>query len=199
MKVVDILFALICGKAVAWLILDFLKEYGIDIGIYKWILSGFLPLFSLFCLWLAYLIGKKALFVFEAAKFVLVGAIATIIDLNLFELFNWGLSFFILEETAMASKGISFIMATGAKYWGNKYWCFEKSAKENPVKEGVKFFAVTLIGLALDMGFFFYFTKVLGPQFGTPSDVWIKFSVIFAALGAAAWNFSGYKFLVFKK
>lgn len=199
MKIIDILFALICGKAVAWLILDFLKGYGIDAGIYKWILSGLLPFFSLLCLWLAEIIGKKILFIFQAAKFILVGAIATIIDLKLFEFFAWGLSFFIAAETAMAAKGISFIMATGAKYWGNKYWCFEKTAKEDRAKEALKFFAVTLAGLVLDMGFFFYLVKISGPQFGTPADVWVKLSVIFAALGAALWNFAGYKFIVFKK
>lgn len=192
MKVIDIIFALICGRIVAWLTYDFLKGYGIEISSYKWLLYYALPIISLACLWLAYLIGKKLLFVFQAAKYFLVGIFVTIIDLKLFEFLVW-------IFPTITSKAISFLISTYIKYWGNKHWVFEKSKKEGIGQEFFQFVIVTVIGLGIDVGSFFYFTKIMGPQFGTPADVWIKLSVIFAALVAVIWNFLGYKFFVFKK
>lgn len=199
MKVIDIIFALICGGVVAWIAVDFLKGYEVDVGIYRWFLPWILPIVSLICLWLAYLIGKKLLFVFQAAKFFLVGVLATIIDLKFFEFLIWVFFSFFSVNAVMTSKAISFLVATFAKYWGNKYWAFEKNGKENLGKEIIKFFTVAFIGLIADVGFFFYFTKILGPQLGAPLEVWVKLSVILAAIAAAAWNFLGYKFIVFKK
>ncbi len=199
MKVIDIIFALICGRIVAQIAHDFLKGYGIEIGYYKWILYLTLPIISLVCLWLAYLIGKKFLFVFQAAKYFLVGVFATIIDLKLFELLVWIFSFSFGTVAPITSKGISFLISTFVKYWGNKHWTFEKPEKENIGQEIFQFVVVTIIGLGLDIGSFLYFTKIIGPQLSAPEDVWIKLSVIFAALVAAIWNFIGYKFLVFKK
>ena len=199
MKVIDIIFALICGRIVAALAHDFLKGYGIEIGYYKWLLYFALPIFSLACLWLAYLIGKKLLFVFQAAKYILIGIFVTIIDLKLFEFLVWIFSLSLTIINPVMSKGISFLISTYIKYWGNKHWTFEKPEKEGIRQEIFQFIIVTIIGLAIDVSSFFYFTKIMGPQLGAPTDVWIKLSVIFAALVAAIWNFLGYKFMVFKK
>ena len=198
MKVIDIIFALICGRIVAWLAHDFLKGYGIEIGSYKWLLYFALPIFSLACLWLAYLIGKKLLFVFQAAKYVLVGIFVTIVDLKLFEFLVWIFLLFLTAINPIISKGISFLISTYIKYWGNKHWTFEKPEKEGIRQEIFQFVIVTIIGLGIDVGSFFYFTKIMGPQLGATEDVWTKLSVIFAALVAAIWNFLGYKVMVFK-
>lgn len=199
MKVIDVIFALVSGYVIGWIARDFLKGYGVDIGFFCSLsLHYLLPLFSLLCLWIAYLIGKKFLFVFQGAKHLLVGAFVTVIDLKLFEFLVWGFSLFF-TITPVILKGISFLIATSIKYWGNKYWAFEKHEKEDIIREVSQFFIVTVVGLGIDVGSFFYFTKIMGPQFGTPETVWIKLSVILAAAVAAIWTFAGYKFLVFKK
>jgi putative flippase GtrA len=199
MKIIDIIFALISGYVVGWIARDFLKGYGVDIGFfYNLLLHYLLPLFSLFCLWIAYLIGKKFLFVFQGAKHLLVGAFVTVIDLKLFEFLVWGFSLFFAITPAVL-KGVSFLVATSIKYWGNKHWAFEKHEKEDMIREISQFLIVTVVGLGIDVGSFFYFTKIMGPQFATPEPVWVKLSVILAAIVAALWTFAGYKFLVFKK
>lgn len=198
MKIVDIIFALICGRVVAWIAVDFLKGYEVDIGIWRWFLLWVLPIISLFCLWLACLIGKKLLFVFQAAKFFLTGAFATVVDIKIFQFVAWLLSLAITANP-LIPKAISFLAATFAKYWGNKYWAFEKNEKEGLNKEIAQFFIVTLAGLALDLGSFYYLINIMGPQFGMPFKVWQELSIILAALVAALWNFLGYKFIVFKK
>src|SRR3989344_5833308 len=143
MKLIDVISSIICGAVIGILLTDFMQEWGIAIGFYSVFLWMAAALVSLICLYIAYLISKKIFFVFQVAKFLLVGAFATVIDLQ--------------------------------------------------------FFMVTLVGLVIDVGFFYYFTKITGPQFGASNALWIKISVIFAAIMAAIWNFLGYKFLVFKK
>lgn len=120
--------------------------------------------------------------VFQAVKHLIVGAVATLFDLVLFTL----LAIFM---NSLVGKAISFLLSTVIKYWGNKYWAFQKHGKENIHKEILGFFFITLVGLILDVGFFYYFAKI----FIEP------IAVIFAAAAAAAWNFLGYKLLVFKK
>lgn len=199
MKVIDIIFALVAGRIAGFLLGDFLREWDIHINLY-WTLAIWiaLPFIALAGLWLAHIIGRKFLFVFQAVKHLLVGGVATIFDLKLFELLVWIFSL-VISLNPLIAKGISFLASTGVKYWGNKYWAFEKHEKENWHKEAFYFFCITLVGLFLDVAAFHYCTEVLGPQLGASSTVWLKLSVIFAALAAAAWNFLGYKLLVFRK
>ena len=199
MKIIDIIFALISGRIIGFVVGDILKGLGISVGLYEslalWVL---LPIITLMCLWIARIIGKKVLIVFQSAKFVLVGAVATVFDLKFFELLIWSASFFITLNPLIA-KSISFLCSTALKYWGNKYWTFGKYEKENLKKEVLQFFAITVVGLIIDVVAFYYATNILGPQFSIPQAVWIKLSVIFAAIIAALWNFLGYKFFVFRK
>lgn len=212
MKLTDILLALIFGRIIGFLAGDFLREWGIGIGFYLGLLIwvGF-PLFSLWCLWIASLIGKKLLFVFQGAKFSLIGAVGTIIDLKIFEWLEWAL-FLIIPASYFLTKSISFIISTILRYLGNKYWAFREHeslsefefdlAQEDDKdikKEVAQFFLITSVGLLINIISFYGFAKMLGPQFNLPEGIWIKCSVIFAALSSAVWNFSGYKFFVFKK
>lgn len=211
MKVTDIIFALVMGRIIGFLVGDFLREWGIDIGLYWGLLIWvFFPLFSLFCLWVAHAIGRKLLFVFQLAKFVLVGATATIIDLKIFEFLAWML-FNQVPFVAVTAKSISFLISTSLKYWGNKYWAFgEHQMHTEPhfdvaqddqrdIKaEMAQFFFITLVGLLIDTIAFYFFMQ-MDSSISLPAGIWLKLSVIFAALTAALWNFLGYKYLVFKK
>jgi hypothetical protein len=53
--------------------------------------------------------------------------------------------------------------------------------------------------LLLNAFAFYFFTKILGPQFSISAVIWVKLSVILAALTTAVFTFSSYKFFVFKK
>jgi len=199
MKIVDAVFALISGYAVGWVARDFLQEYGVDIGImYSLLLHYLISLIFLFVLWLGEIIGKKFLFVFQATKHLMVGALATVIDLKIFESAAKFLSLFF-PLPSLLLKAVSFLAATAIKYWGNKHWAFEKHEKEDVLKEVMQFFAITIVGLVIDVGAFYYFNAILGPQLAILPAIWLKLSVIAAAVIAAVWNFTAYKFLVFKK
>jgi len=198
MKLTDILITIVCGEALALLAADFLKEYEGVFEIAKWTFLFLFPVLSIIVFWFVDLISKKLPFLLQLAKYFLVGVIATLIDLKVYGLLTW---FFGLELAMIigVSKGISFLVSVLVKFIGNKYWAFEETKKEGIKEEFSKFLIVTFIGLLIDLGFFFYFSKILGPQFGISSEVWVKISVILAAVVAAAWNFLSYKFIVFKK
>lgn len=215
MRVLDVIFSLAIGRVIGFLMNDFFLEWGIKLGFYyTFILWIVFPFLSLFCLWLAYLIGRKFLFIYQAVKHLLVGAFATVFDLKIFVLLSWFFTSLIFINP-LIFKGISFILSTIIKYWGNKYWAFEKhepfdslrsdsgqaaqDKQDNVRKEIIQFFYITLFGLIIDISVFYYMTKLMGPQFNLSAVIWIKLSIIFAAIIAALWNFLGYKFLVFKK
>jgi putative flippase GtrA len=186
MKKIDLFFAIACGLLVAWIAVDFLAgKYGLFVFI-------FFPLFSVFCLWLAYFISKRFLFVLQAAKFILVGGFADIIDIKAFQLL------FYLIPASLPIKAVSFLIAVVIKYIGNKQWVFNKTEKES-IKELAQFLIVTLVGMGFNVSAFYCATEIIQPQFNMSAQIWTELSIIFAALVAAVWNFLGYKFLVFKK
>jgi len=198
MRKVDIIISLLAGGGVAWLVSGLLRDYGLEMRILNWILAIFLPLLAIFGLWICYLIGKKFLFVFQVGKFLLIGVLATLVDLAVFKFLGAisGLSTTIFLNTF---KGISFLVATFAKFWGNKFWAFERMERAEMGKEITQFYLITLIGLGLNVGIFSLVFKTIGPQFGTPLETWKTISVLVAAISVAAWNFLGYKFIVFKQ
>ncbi len=198
MKLLDIIITIICGEALALVAADFLKEYNGIFEIAKWTFLFLFPVLAIIVFWLADLIGKKIVFVLQLTKYLLIGILVMLIDLKIFSLLIW---FFGLELAIITgvSKGISFLVAVFAKFLGTKYWAFEKIQKDGIKEEFLKYLTVTFIGLLIDISCFFYFARIMGPQFGLSLNIWVKISVILAAIMAAAWNFLSYKFIVFKK
>jgi putative flippase GtrA len=196
MKTQDIIFAAATGLTVAFIGADFLN--GVNLKNYSWHLFWLFPLLSVICLKISEIIGKKAAFIHQAAKFFLVGAFSAVVDIKIYQFSAWMFGLFFLISP-ITSKSISFLAATVVKYGGNKIWVFEKNGKDGIKKEIVQFFTITLIGMIIDVATFYYFTKIMGPQFSMQSKIWEELSIIFAALVAALWNFLGYKFWVFAK
>jgi len=198
MKRIDIILALITGEAVAWLIFGLVRGYGLEIRFLSWVLAIFLPILAVISLWICYLIGKKILWVFQAAKFLLIGVWATLVDLGVLNFLMW-ISGLAGGWAFNVFKGISFLVATFAKYWGNKFWAFEKMEKAGMGREITQFYVVTLVGLGINVGVASLIVNTVGIQFGMPPKIWANIGAIIAALVAAGWNFIGYKFIVFKK
>ncbi len=200
MKKVDIVLALISGEVIAWFFYSILKnlDLGVEVNYLSWILAISFPLISLFALWIASLLGKKFLWIFQIAKFLLIGAMATLVDLGVLNILIM-VSGVAVGFSYSVFKGISFIVATAAKYFGDKFWAFEKMEKSGMGKEFSKFFLVTLIGLAINVGAASLVVNMIGPQFGMNDKIWANIGGVVAAFVGFAWNFLGYKFLVFKK
>jgi putative flippase GtrA len=179
----DIIFAIICGVSVAWIASDFLPKYFL-------VFLFVLPILSVFGLWVADLIAKRFLFIKQLARFGLAGGFADVVDIKVFQIL------FLLAPFSLVFKAISFLVATGVKYISDKYWSFEKHDKENMHIEALKFFMVAILGSLINVTAFYFFSKM---KTGFPFHTWQEASIILAALVTAAWNFCGYKFIVFKK
>ena len=201
LKKSDIILSLIIGEITAWYFFYILKNSSLNFKYFStilWSLPFIFPVLSLIGIWLTFLIGKKFLFVFQLAKFALVGVIATIVDL--------GILAFLIHTSGITAgiwysifKGTSFVVATCSKYLGDKLWAFEKKEMPRVGEEFGKFFLVTLGGLLINVGIASLVVNAIGPQFGLGKEIWANFGGIAAAFGTVLWNFVGYKFLVFKK
>jgi len=199
MKKKDIFIVLFIGEAIALFGLTILRNMDISaMTQLNWVLPIVFPLITLFCFWVAYVIGKKFLFVFQLAKFGLTGALNTFIDLGILSILmavsgitaGWGYSIF---------KGIGFIGATTNSYFWNKHWTFQKKESQEIKKEFLQFLLVSGVGFGINVGAASLVVNVVGPQFGLAANVWGMLGAVVAAFCAMAWNFLGYKFIVFKK
>lgn len=201
MKKSDIVISLVIGEIVALYFMNLLKELAGRVPLLPtvlWSLPVVLPVLSIVCLWLAYLIGKKFIFVYQLAKFILIGALATIFDLGTLSIFV-GLSAATAGFYYLSFKGISFVFATIAKYFADKFWAFEKKETINLGKEFTQFFLVTFVGLVINIGAAYVVVSVIKPQLGITPETWANLGGLGAVLVTFLWNFIGYKFIVFKK
>lgn len=197
MKLLDIILTIVCGEAAALVFGDFFHDYD-SFHIIQWSLLFIMPILGIILVWVTDKVAKKYNFAMELVKYLLVGLFSVLVDLKVFEFLIWLVAVQIPLVYGV-TKGISFLISVCVKFIGNKYWVFQETANGTIKDEFVKFMLVTFAGLLIDVGGFLYFSKILGAQFNIPADVWVKISVILAAIAAAAWNFLSYKFLVFKK
>lgn len=213
MKKLDIIIALFIGEITALSFLVILKNIGAkEIELFYWILPLVFPILCLAGLWVAFLIGKKFLIIWQAGKFVLTGGLNTFLDLGAlnFLIFISGISSGFYYSIF---KGISFIIALINSYFWNKFWTFKKTQPDKPlpsekdfnIKEAEKsknkflqFFAISVVGFGINVGTASIIVNFISPSFGLSSQIWANIGAIVAAFTGMTWNFLGYKFIVFK-
>jgi putative flippase GtrA len=200
-KKIDIILALITGEGVAWLFVWLIKNSpSINLPFLNWLLPVLFPIMAVIAIWISYLIGKKFLFVYQLAKFILIGAFFAIFDLIILNILleYFGIS---KNETVKyaAFVATSFVIATTVKYAADKYWAFEKTGREKMGMEFGKFFAITLISGVIQTAVASFLFAFLSSSSGTNELVAGNIGKIGGIIIASAWNFIGYKFIVFKK
>ncbi|MDO8264892.1 MAG: GtrA family protein [Candidatus Parcubacteria bacterium] len=194
----DIIYSLIVGEAIALMGTVILKNLEIGNSLPLWLLPVFFPILSVAGIWIADLLGKKIPVLFQAAKFLLVGVLNTLIDLGVLNILI-GITGIAAGAFFPVFKGASFIVASLNSYFWNKFWTFKKVEENANPKEFTKFFLTVFIGLILNVVISSVIVNVIGVRFGVSEKVWANFGALIATLIAFAWNFFGSKFLVFKK
>ncbi|MBZ9569619.1 GtrA family protein [Patescibacteria group bacterium] len=196
MKKSDALISFIIGFFIGFFFFIGLKIIKIEVP-YSWLLIIIFPPLSLLGMFIASLLGKKFLFILQAARFLLVGALNTFIDLGVLNFLMWifgiaaGVSYSVF-------KGISFLAATVNSYFWNKYWTFEKKERKPGPKEFIKFLIITTIGFLINVGIASLVVNIIGPKFGITEVTWGNIGAFAAVFVAWIWNFIGVKFIVFK-
>jgi putative flippase GtrA len=198
MKRVDIILSIITAEGIAGLFIWLIKNSSLNLPFLNWLLPILFPVLAVFGIWIAEIIGRKFLFVYQLAKFVLVGAFFAVFDLIIL---NSLMAYFGITKEEILKYAIfvaiSFTIVTTFKYFANKYWTFEKIEKERMEKEFGIFFLVTLISGLIQVSvaslFFKFLVFIVSPFLA--GNVGKILGIVVASL----WNFLGYKFLVFKK
>ena len=200
MKKIDVVLSLVTGEGVAWLFIWLIKNSpNLNFPFLNWLLPILFPILAVFALWVSYTIGKKYLFVYQLAKFLLIGAFFAIFDLIILNL--------LMEEFGISKDSglkyslfvaISFVIATTVKYVADKYWAFEKSEKGQMGVEFVKFFLITLVSGVIQVGVASVVFNALSSS-GMTDVVLGNVGKILGIAVASVFNFICYKFIVFKK
>jgi len=200
MKKSDIIAPLIIGEGIALIFLGIsssLKLPPVVNNLAKYF-PIILPILSVLGVLVASFLGRKIPVLFQLAKFVLVGALNTFVDLGVLNLLM-----FIFSVSAGWSysifKAISFTCSVVHSYFWNKFWTYEQKETGVKGKEFGKFFLIAGTGFFLNVAIASFVVNVIGPQFGLSSKIWANIGAIIATICVFMWNFLGYKFIVFKK
>jgi putative flippase GtrA len=133
----------------------------------------------------------------QFAKFITVGISNTLIDVGVLNLLMFLAG--IYEGTLIiVFNVISVSLAIINSYYWNKHWTFD-SKEKTEVQEFGSFVAVSLGGALINTLVVYSLTTFFDPAFGAGKEIWANLAKILAIGLAWLWNFSGYKFFVFKK
>jgi len=197
MKKKDLLFVFILSEIIA-LFLSFVLSVN-NFNLFPiWILFIILPILAIVVNFIAYFIGKKIPVIFQLAKYLTVGIANTLVDLGI-------LSLLILVSgiaqgiTYSVFKGISFVIAVIHSYFWNKSWTFGTVKVTKTKQEFSRFFIISAIGFAINVGAASLVVNVVGVHFGISKELWATIGAATGSVVGLAWNYLGYKLIVFKE
>lgn len=142
-------------------------------------------------------IFQKSPTFFQFIKFATVGVLNTAIDFGILNLLMWGSGIY-KGSWIFLFNTLSFSVAAANSYFFNKYWTFGELSK---IRAGqfAKFFIISVGGALINSGIVFAVTTFIPPAFGLGEELWANLAKIIATAIAWIWNFTMYKYIVFKK
>jgi len=197
MKKKDILFVFILSEIIA-VFLGFVLAVNKFNVFPIWFLFIILPILAIIANFIAYFIGKKIPVIFQLAKYLTVGMANTVVDLGILSLLilvsgiAQGIAFSIF-------KGISFIIAVVHSYFWNKHWTFGTVKVTKMKQEFSQFFIISVIGFVINVGAASVVVNIIGPRFGVSKELWATVGAAIGSVAGLAWNYLGYKLIVFKE
>lgn len=98
----------------------------------------------------------------EIAKFGIVGLMAFVIDVGLFNLLMFAGGQGPLNSKPLTAKCISVVVATTFSYFGNRHWTFRHRGRTGFAREYVLFFVLNGIALVIALGCLWFTHYALG-------------------------------------
>ncbi len=92
--------------------------------------------------------GAIDVLVREVVKFGLVGAVAYVVDVGVFNLLRFA-GPRLLEDKPLTAKAISVAVATCVAWYGNRQWTFRHRRTPRPMRELGQFAAINVVGLLI--------------------------------------------------
>ncbi|MBI5742723.1 MAG: GtrA family protein [Candidatus Niyogibacteria bacterium] len=190
----DLRFAFFAGLVTAFLLLPILLNLG-KLNVYTAAAALAYPFAALIGMWVAKKIFANVLWILQFAKFALTGAMNTVLDAGILNLLSY-LTGIYAGGWIVALNSISFIVAVTNSYFWNKHWTFARADGAKAV-EYLEFIGVAFVGLLLSNGIVYAVTTYIPTDGLTPAMVENIAKIIATAI-VMFWNFTGFKFFVFK-
>ena len=157
------------------------------------------PILALAGVWITYKVAAKIPVIVEIAKFGGIGVANTVIDFGVLNLLS-SFAHIFSGVKLMPLNVVSFSIAVINSYFWNKYWTFKSEGKATSSgSQFVTFIIVSVIGLLINTGIVYLVTTFASPFGGVSQAVWLNIGKLAATFISLAWNFVGYKFIVFKR
>ncbi|TSC76711.1 MAG: family 2 glycosyl transferase [Parcubacteria group bacterium Gr01-1014_33] len=157
-----------------------------------WIAAGIF----VFGIWVSALLARKISFFAQFGKFAAVGVLNTVIDFGVLNLLSSAAGI----TTGLIVGGVNvpgFLVAVANSYFWNKLWVFKN--KEKLFSDLPQFLAVTVGGLIVNSILVAGITTYISAPFGIMPTTWLNLAKAIATAFTLVWNFTGYKFLVFRQ
>jgi putative flippase GtrA len=139
--------------------------------------------------------ARLAAFASQVGKFGAVGLVGFAVDVTVFNLLRT--SIFdpqLVHAGPLYAKVISTVLAIFVNWIGNRFWTFGHNRRSQTLREGVEFFAVSLVGMGIGLACLWFSHYVLGHTSVVADN--ISSNVIGLILGAV-FRFVLYRYWVF--
>lgn len=191
----DAIASIVIGIAIASILPIIARNIEVIIP-YEGLLIIIFPILTLVGIYIATKLTRFIPFIYQAAKFIVVGVLNTVIDFGVANLLIVLTGIAVgLEVTAF--KAIAFLVALINSYFWNKFWTFRKK-EGGGVGEFSQFLLVSIVGFGINVGTAFVVINVISPVADLSPGQWANVGFFAATLLSLTWNFIGYKFWVFK-
>lgn len=211
----DFIFGALSGFLIGLLLLPILST--VKPSLFESLKLILIPLFVTLVpigLIIASWISRKVPIIWQLAKFIVIGVLNTLVDLGalaylqrltsisgytvapediLFVTIFGTLTYFTLY------KSLTFIIANINSFFWNKYWTFQTNDTKKSSTEFTQFFIVSFIGFLINVIIASLIFKLFHPIGGLTTNQWGLIGGAAGSISGLAWNFIGYKFIVFKK
>lgn len=155
-----------------------------------------LPAASAVGVWLARLMGGRLPFIWQVAKFGLIGVLNTAVDFGVYNILIF-LTDYSRGSRVAALSVISFAVALMNSYFWNRRWVFAGAVEKKT--QFIEFIVISLVAASVSYGIVAGMTAYVPPFDGLSDKQWANVAKALAVVFSFAWNFVGYKYLVFRK
>jgi len=128
----------------------------------------------------------------ELLKFGVIGGLAFVVDLGLFNLLHYG-PHPLLEDRIVTAKIVSAVAATVVSWIGNRMWTFRKRRTDRPIDELLVFALINVVALLIPVVTVAFTAYVLELRDAVPTNI---AAVVGIGIGTIA-RYIGYRRFVF--
>ena len=192
----DFLASLAAGVLIGILSIPTVENLNLQLPLPDWGIAILLTLLTIAGYAILNVLSSRLPILLQLAKFIIVGGLNTFLDFAVLNILI-STSGIVAGAGYSAFKGTSYLVALTNSYFWNKHWTFGVSKGKRG--EFLQFFIVSAIGFALNVGAASFIVNILTPAGGVSPAIWANIGALVGTLLALAWNFLGYKLVVFRK